>query len=230
MSKFSVVLVLAISLPSAGLAIAQQQAEPRSGPGERRMPAGERVMGTVTSVGVDRLTIKTPDGKEQAVLVNDQTRYREGRKDIQLEGLKPGDRVFVGGSENSNHQLTAMMVRRVTGEEMQRFGSGGDRAFGEIVAIEKGQIKLRNRFQGERVVKIDDQTTFMKEGKPSTLAELKVGDRMMAVGKDSGDGFKATQVMSGPMGQGGWRERRGGPGGPPGDAPGSQPEGPAPQQ
>jgi hypothetical protein len=230
MSKYSVVLVLAISLPRAGLAIAQQQLDPRPGQGERRMPAGERVMGTVTSVGVDRLTIKTPDGKEHAVLVNDQTRYREGRKDIQLEELKPGDRVFVGGSENSNHELIAMMVRRVTGEEMQRFGSGGDRAFGEIIAIEKGQIKLRNRFQGERVVKIDDQTTFMKEGKPSTPADLKVGDRIMAVGKDSSDGFKATQVMSGPMGQGSWRERRGGPGGPPGDAAGSQPEGPPPQQ
>ena len=193
------------------------------------MPAGERVMGTVTSVGVDRLTIKTMDGKEQAVLVNGQTRYREGRKDIQLEELKPGDQVFVGGSENSNHELTAMMVRRATGEEMQRSGSGGDRAFGEIVAIETGQIKLRNRIQGERVVKIDDQTTFMKEGKPSTLADLKVGDRIMAMGKDSGDGFKATQVMSDPMGQGRWRGRQGGPGGPPGGAPGSQPEGPPPQ-
>jgi len=230
MSKYSVVLVLAISLPCASIAIAQQQPEPRPGQGERRMPGGERVMGTVTSVGVDRLTIKTPDGKEQTVLVNAQTRYGEGRGDIQLEELKPGDRVFVGGSENSNHELTAMMVRRVTGEEMQRFGSGGDRAFGEIVAIEKGQIRLRNRAQGERVVMIDDQTTFMKEGKPSTLADLKVGDRIMAVGKGSGDGFKATQVMSGPMGQGRSRERRGGPGGPPGGAPGSEPEGPPPQQ
>ena len=83
---------------------------------------GERVMGTVVSVGVDRLTVKTMDGKEQAVLVNDQTQYREEQKSIQLEDLKPGDHIFLRGVPNADHQITAMMVRRATAEQMQRFG------------------------------------------------------------------------------------------------------------
>ena len=163
-------------------------------------------MGTVASVGVDRLTVKTMDGKEQGIMVSDQTRYREGEKDLQLEDLKAGDRVFIRSRTGADNQKSALMVRRMTDEQMQRFGGQGDRAFGEIVAIEKNQLRLRNRMQGERVVKIDEQTTFMKEGKPSTLADLKVGDRVMAVGKESDGSFTATRVMSGPMGPG----RRGG--------------------
>jgi hypothetical protein len=163
-------------------------------------------MGTIASVGVDRFTVKTPDGNEQTVLVDEQTRYQEGQKDIQLEDLKPGDRVFARVQADTGTGLKAQMVRRVTGEPMQRFG-GEPRAFGEIIAIEKNQLKLRDPRQGERVVKFNEQTTFVKEGKPSTVQELKVGDRIMAVGKETSDGFTATRIMSGPIERG----RRGGP-------------------
>lgn len=192
----------------------QDRTAPRPGrefPGE----PGERVMGTVASVGVDRLTIKTLDGKEQTILVSDQTRYREGEKDLALEDLKPGDRIFIRARAGADSQISALMVRRATDDQMQRFGGPGDRAFGEITAIEGKQLKLRNRMQGERVVMINDQTTFMKEGKPSTLADLKVGDRVMAVGKEANGVFTATRVMSGAMGPGRWGGRRAGPEGPP---------------
>lgn len=215
MTKWLVAVLMAVCLFSMNPANAQQE---RTGPQPgREFPGepGERVMGTVASVGVDRLTVKTMDGKEQTIMVNDQTRYREREKDIQLEDLKAGDHVFIRGRAGADNQMSALMVRRVTDEQMQRFGGQGDRAFGEIIAIEKNQLKLRNRMQGERMVKIDEQTTFMKEGKPSTLADLKVGDRVMAIGKESGGAFTATQVMSGPMGQGRWGGPRGGREGPP---------------
>lgn len=213
MTKWLLAVLMAICLFSANPANAQQE---RTGP-RREFPGepGERVMGTLASVGVDRLTVKTMDGKEQTIMVSDQTRYREGEKDLQLEDLKAGDRVFIRARASADHQMSALMVRRVTGDEMQRFGGQGDRAFGEIVAIEKNQLKLRNRLRGERVVIINEQTSFMKEGKPSTLADLKVGDRVMAVGKESEGGFTATRVMSGPMGPGRWSERRGEREGPP---------------
>jgi 3-dehydroquinate synthase class II len=215
MTKWLGAVLMAVCLFGMNPANAQQEKpEPRPGREFQGEP-GKRVMGTVASVGVDRLTVKTMDGKEQTIMVNDQTRYREGEKDIQLEDLKPGDRVFVRSRAGADNQVAALVVRRVTDEQLQHFGGQGDRAFGEIVAIEKNQLKLRNRMQGERVVKIDEQTTFMKEGKPSTLADLKVGDRVMAIGKESGGAFTAAQVMSGPMGQGRWGGPRGGREGPP---------------
>jgi hypothetical protein len=226
MSKWVVALFVLVPLLAVSPASAQQMPQPPSGPpAQRRMPMnGQRVMGTVASVGVDRITVKAADGKEQTILVSDQTRYRQGREQIQLEDLKPGDHVFVMGRAGSDNQITALMVRRVTEQEMQRFAAGGERAFGEITAIGNNQLTLRNRRQGERVVKINEQTTFMKEGKPSTLADLKVGDRVMALGKETNGEFVATRVMSGMMARGRWR-----PGGPrPEGAPGPG-EGPGPQ-
>jgi hypothetical protein len=205
MPKWIVTVLLLFPLVGLSPASAQQGPEPPSNRGFQGEPGGQRIMGTVASVGVDRITVKTTDGKDQTILVSDETRYREGRQEIQLEDLKPGDHVFVMGRAGSNNEITALTVRRVTEEQMQQFS--GERAFGEIVAIGKSQLTLRNRRQGERVVKIDEQTSFMKEGKPSTLADLKVGDRVMAVGKETNGEFTATRVMSGMMGQGSWRGR-----------------------
>jgi preprotein translocase subunit YajC len=185
---------------------------------------GERITGTVTAVGVDRITVKTADGKEQTVLVSNQTRYRQGREDIQLEDLKPGDHVFIMGPAGSDNQITALMVRRVTQEEMQRFGAGGERAFGEIIAIGDNQLTLRSPRQGERVVKINEQTRFMKDGKPATLADLKVGDRVFAVGKEGNGQFTATRIMSGMMSRGQWRGRQQPPEGGPGPEGGPPPQ------
>jgi hypothetical protein len=226
MSKWVVALLLLLPLLGVSPASAQQPPESRPSPGEqRRMPmGGERVMGTVSSVGVDRITVKSADGKEQTILVSDQTRYRQGREEIQLEDLKPGDHVFLFGRSGSDNAITALMVRRVTEEEMQRFGAGGDRAFGEITAIGNNQLTLRNRRASERVVKINEQTTFMKEGKASTLADLKVGDRVMAVGKETNGEFVATRVMSGMMGRGRWRPGSPGPQGGPGPEGGPGPQ------
>jgi hypothetical protein len=114
---------------------------------------GGRAFGTIVSVGVDRLEIKKADGSKQTVLVDAQTNFREGRQqEIQLEDLKPGDRIMALGRTNENKDFVARVMRRVTDEEMARMPRPGEVAFGEIVAIDKDQLKVRNPMQGERVV------------------------------------------------------------------------------
>src|SRR3989442_1283186 len=185
----------------------------RSDPGSQEQAQGyNRVFGTIASVGVDRLEIKKMDGTAQTVMVNDQTQYQEGRrdapKDLHLEDLKPGDRVFVRGRANDNKELVALVVHRVTGEEMQRFS--GDRTFGEIVSIDGNQIKLRNPRQGEKTVVVNDQTVFMKEGQPITLKDLKVGDRIFAQGEETNGQLIAARIFTVQFRQQGqqWREHR----------------------
>ena len=187
-----------ILLTIAGIAFAQQkdatQASPQNTP---RQFAGPPVNGTITSVGVDRFEIKKTDGSTQTVMVDEQTRYRQGQQDIQLEDLKPGDQVFVRGQANSNKEFVAETVRRITAEEMQRFQNAGERVFGAIVAIDKNQLKVSNPRQGERIVVVNDQTQFMKDGQPITLKDLKVGDPIFAVGNETQGQFLATRVMTG---------------------------------
>jgi Domain of unknown function (DUF5666) len=209
-------------------------------PGPDRRPGGPRLVGTVTSVGVDRFEIKSMDGSTHTILVDDQTRYRESQKDIQLEDLKVGDRVTVmgktspagnapagganpaapppgtastPGAGSDQTGFTAAMVRRMTDADLQRFNMGGatagERVFGEIVSIDNNQLKVRNPRSGDQtVVVVDDQTTFMKDNQPIALKDLKVGDRIFAVGKTANGQFAATRVMTGQMRGGGFGRQR----------------------
>jgi len=180
------------------IAHAQQKEETQTPPQNApRQSAGPPVGGTITSVGVDRFEIKKMDGSTQTVMVDEHTRYRQGQQDIQLEDLKPGDRVFIRGQANSNKEFVAENVRRITAEEIQRFQNAGERVFGAIVSIDKNQLKVSNPRQGERIVVVNDQTQFMKDGQPIALKDLKVGDRIFALGNEAQGQFLATRVMTG---------------------------------
>ncbi len=244
----SIPVLLVLSL-AGSLAAQQNSPSPGQEPPRQGMGGPPPVMGTITSVGVDRFEIKKSDGTTQTVMVNDQTHYRqrvEGQQqpqELALEDLKVGDHVFVRGTPNADKQVVAVGVNRVTAEQFQRFQSGagpgggpggpgggggwgpgggglgaggggamaGNRAGGEIISIAGNQIKVRGR-QGERIIVVNGQTTFAKEGQTITLKDLKVGDRIFAMGKEANGQFMATEVRSGrPSGGGG----RGGFQGPP---------------
>ncbi len=162
-----------------------------------RESAGPSVFGTITSVGVDRFEIKKMDGSTQTVMVDEHTHYRQGQQDIQLEDLKPGDQVSVRGQANSNKEFVAEAVRGATADEMQRFQNGGERVFGAIESIDKNQLKVSNPRQGERIVLVNEQTQIMKDGQPIALKDLKVGDRIFALGKETQGQFLATRVVTG---------------------------------
>ncbi len=239
----SFLVLLAVSI-AASLG-AQQDSPPQApgqaqgqgqGEGRRGMGGPPPVLGTITSVGVDRFEIKKPDGTTQTVMVNDQTHFRQRQQgqqpqDLHLEDLKVGDHVAVRNAPDAASSAPAAMVNRLTDEEYQRFQNGGGpggpgggggfggggfgpgggpRAGGEIVAINGNQIKVQSRRGGERVIVVNDQTTFMKEGKTITLKDLKVGDRIFARGQENNGQFVATEVRSGFPGGG-----RGGQQGPP---------------
>jgi hypothetical protein len=226
----SVPMVLLLGL--AGSVAAQQSAGPQ-GEHQGRLGMGgpPPVLGTITSVGVDRFEIKKPDGSTQTVLVSDQTHYRqrsarqgEPPQELQLEDLKVGDHVAVRGTPNGDKQAPAAGVFRLTDEQFQRFqgsggpvGSGGPgqgggfgpgggatagtRAGGEIESINGNEIKVNSR-RGERIIVVNEQTTFAKENQNVTLKDLKVGDHIFATGKEVEGKFVAAEVRSGRPGGG----------------------------
>jgi hypothetical protein len=191
-------IALWLAVGGYGYAAMQQSQSPMAqAPPRELREDGERAFGTIASVGVDRFVVKRPDGFTQTVMVNDQTRYRQERQDIQLEDLKTGDRVMVMGRPGANNEFVAAMVRRVTDAEAQFMQNAGDRAFGEIVSIDKNEIKVRNRRQGEKSIVVNDQTQFVKDGQPIALKDLKGGDRIFAVGKETDGQFMASRVATG---------------------------------
>src|SRR5581483_6972928 len=198
------VILLSFGMLS-GSARAQAPKNEPTGPGGP--PPGGRVFGTVESIGVDRFTVKKMDGSNETVMVDDQTRYRQGQQDIQLEDLKVGDHVIAFGRPNENKEILARMVRRITEQEMARMPKPGEFAFGEIVSIDRNRLTLRNHRDGEQV-------EFIKSGQPITRKELKVGDRVFVLGKEANGTFSATRVTSGQMGfRGGFGREGQGPSG-----------------
>ncbi|MFZ0960250.1 MAG: DUF5666 domain-containing protein [Terriglobia bacterium] len=243
MSKKHLLSIAVFLVLSLGGSLAAQQNPPSPGqePPRQGMGGPPPVMGTITSVGVDRFEIKKTDGTTQTVLVNDQTHFRqrqEGQQqpqELALEDLKVGDHVMVRGAPNADKQVVAMGVNRITADQFERFQSGGGpgggqggpgggggwgqgrgmgyggggamegtRAGGEIVSIDGNKIKVNGR-RGERVIVVNDQTTFEKEGKTIAVKDLKVGDRIFAMGKEVDGQFVATEVHSGHPGGGGGR-------------------------
>jgi len=247
----SIPILLVLALAGS---LAAQQNSPSPIPGQDQGPRGmggpPPLLGTITSVGVDRFEIKTPDGATQTVMINDQTHYRqrvEGQQqpqELALEDLKVGDHVMVRGAPNADKQLLAVGVNRLTAEQFQRIqsfggpggpgggpggpGGGGNwgpggggpgggggmegtRAGGEITSIKGNQITVQSRRAGERIIVVNDQTTFNKEGQTVTLKDLKVGDRIFAMGKEVDGKFVATEVHSGRPGggRGGWQGQQG---------------------
>jgi hypothetical protein len=74
--------------------------------------------------------------------------------------------------------------------------------FGEIVSINGNQIKVQTRRDGDRVIVVNEQTTYTKEGQTITLKDFKVGDRIFALGKEANGQFVATEIRSGRPGGG----------------------------
>ena len=193
------------------------------------------MMGTITSVGVDRFEVKKTDGTTQTVIVNDQTHYRQRPEDrdqppkeLALEDLKAGDHVFVRGGPGNDKQVMAVGVNRVTADQFKHFQSGGGpaggargpggggmegtRAGGEIESFKGNKITVMSRRRGEMTIVVNGQTAFAKEGQTVALKDLKVGDRIFAMGREVDGKFTATEVHSGRPrggGRGGWQ---GGPG------------------
>jgi hypothetical protein len=216
-----------------------QQEGPSGPPGAPGRFRGARggTFGIIQSVGVNQLVIKRPDGSTATVQVNSETKFWDRNKPIELEDLKPGDRVMVhthsplnesGGAAAPGEAapgsgtapgataaptvVLAAAVMRVPAE--MRGAYSAPHAFGRITAINGNQLTVQNR-QGEQVITVASDAEIMKDGQAATLKDLKVGDPVMALGQESNGQFTASRVMSGQFRRGGQGYGGQGPGGPP---------------
>src|SRR5215467_9821987 len=97
-------------------------------PGPRgNMPPGENVMGTVTSIGKDSLTVSPAAGGDPiTVKVSDSTRVMKDRQPSRLADIKVGDTVFVRGTFKEK-QFEAFVVGVVPPDMAERMKQGGGR-------------------------------------------------------------------------------------------------------
>lgn len=182
-----------------------------------------RVIGTVTSIDPEgkQLTVKTDGGPEVSVLLDEKTaflRVAPGERDlskavkIAFTDLATGDRVLARGlPAQSVIVMTKTDLQKKQEQERAEWQRRG--ISGTIATLNPPSkeitVTVRGREGNTPVVVVASAGTVLRryapdsvrfaDAKPSTFAELKVGDQLRALGNKSEDGkrFTAEEIVSG---------------------------------
>src|SRR6185437_5151438 len=115
-------MLLVAALLGASFVTAPAQVQERGG---RNLPPGETVIGKVTAISKDSLTVTPMQGGDAVtVKVGESTRVMKERQPVKLEDIKTDDAVFVRGKLNGN-VMDAAIVGVMNPEMLQRMQSRG---------------------------------------------------------------------------------------------------------
>ena len=231
-NRLTIIALAASAFVITGVAITAAQAQQAdvtkpSKPVENPA-ARNRVLGEVTTIDAPQkqLSLKTADGKQTTVTVNDKTVYRrvppgeinlEKAASISLEAIAVGDRVLVQGKLDESFVARAVIV--MSKSEVAEKHARDREAWlkrgvsGVITALnpEKKDITLRTSSgaspnntitavaaEGGTFRRYSGSVKF-KDARMSSFAELKVGDQLRALGEKNADGtrYVAQEIVSG---------------------------------
>jgi hypothetical protein len=185
---------------------APQQRQGRGGEGRE---GGQRpLFGKITAVRDGAMEITRPDGQVVTVKLTEQTEFRKDREPAKAADFKVGDTVIVRGDENADHTVTAKMISARTGG--QGGGPGGgpgggmmgtlgkDYVVGEVKAIDAPRLTVLRTDNVTQVLELNEETSLRKGRDSITMADIQVGDHVMARGAVQNDVFvpKGVMVMS----------------------------------
>lgn len=174
------------------------------------------VMGTISAIHGQVLTVKDPQGHDVTVTVTDSTRFMKDRQPAKLGDFKVGDMAMVRGRSTGTDSWQAEFVGSRgsgNGPGPNGFSQGGfaqdlGKKFivGEIKSIDGTHLTIARMDGQTQTIAVDENTSFKKEGESITLADFKPGDRVFGPGELKDGTFVASKLMIGDM-----RRMRGGP-------------------
>lgn len=206
--------------PNASQESGATKPEPDSGTSGAQRPHGQRfqrgpgVMGTITAINGNAVTLKSFDGTTATVNLTPQTEFRKDQQPAKLTDFKVGDMVFVRGEPAGEHIWTAtVMGTRSEASRRFREGMGKDFIVGKIQSIDGLNLTIA-RFDGvSQTITVNENTSFHKNGESVTLADFAPGDRVFVRGETKNGVFVPAMLNSGQPGRTGMM------GGPPQQAP-----------
>ncbi len=218
-TRFAATSALAIMFTGACFAQSEGPAVPQTGAQqdttrERRRPD---VMGAITAINGQTLTIKNPDGHDVQVTVTGSTRFIKDRQPAKLADFKVGDMAMVRGRSTGTDAWEAEFLGSRSagsgGPGPGGFSQGGfeqdlGKKFiaGEIKSIDGTHLTIARMDGQTQTIAVDENTSFKKEGESITLADFKAGDHVFGPGEVKDGTFVATRLMLGDM-----HRMRGGP-------------------
>lgn len=204
-------LMMLAAVPGMLAAQNQDQGFGGQGEGRVAFAGGQMVRGTVTTVAADRLTVKTDQGEVYQVVVSANTRLMKERQPVKVADIKPGDGVgAMGVMDAPTKTIHAVFVAVMDAEQIRKAREGLGKVYitGKVTAVDMDALKITVlRPDGvSQVIGVDEGTSFRRGGRgmasmmdgsgpveaggpnaaPNaesiTLADVKVGDRVMGRG------------------------------------------------
>jgi hypothetical protein len=191
-------------------------------------PATAKVVGTIQSLAPNKLVVKSDEGADRNVAFQETTHFLQvnpGEKDlkkalpIHSQDLQTGDRVLVLGKDAQDKAIAASYVivmkkidleaaQRREQQDWQKRGIGGlvsavDPASGDITmaltSLGGKKVVTVHTTKSTVVRRYAPNSVKFDDAKPSTLADIKPGDQLRALGERSEDGtqFTAEEIVSG---------------------------------
>lgn len=180
--------------------------QPRQGQVAGDFAGGPRpLFGKITALHDGSLEITKPDGGLVVVKLTNQTVYRKDRADAKITDFKVGDAVVVRGDENPDHSVTAKLVG---GRSGSRGGAGGggmmwsaegtlgkDYVVGEVKAIDPPKLTVLRTDGVTQTLELDENSSLRRGRESITMADIQVGDHLVARGALEHDTFVPKGVM-----------------------------------
>jgi hypothetical protein len=180
----------------------------------RGLPPGEMVVGRVTAVGKDSITVAPLAGGDSVALkIGDSTRLMKQRQPIKADEIKVDDTIFARG-ELKGKVMQAALVSIVNPEMVQRLeqgrltGGGAGGGFsredlgkkfivGEVKAIEETRLTIARPDGQTQAIEVDENTSFRRGNESITLPEIKVGDFVRGQGELKAGVFVPKELIVG---------------------------------
>ena len=180
---------------------AQQQNQVWVGREGGQRPAA---FGKITAIHDNVLEIARPDGPSVTVKLTAQTEFRKDREQAKLADFKVGDFVMVRGDENPDHSVTARLVGARSGGPGGGPGAGGhflagtlgkDYVAGEVKSVDAPRITVLRTDNVTQTLELNEETSLHKGRESITMADIQVGDHVMARGAVQNEVFVPKGVM-----------------------------------
>jgi hypothetical protein len=159
------------------------------------------LFGKITALHDGSMEITKPDGGLVVVKLTNQTVYRKDRANAKIADFKIGDAVMVRGDENPDHSVTARLVggRGAQGGAGMMWSSlgtlGRDYVAGEVKAIDPPKLTVLRTDGVTQTLELNESSSLRRGRESITMADIQVGDHLMARGALEKDVFVPKGVM-----------------------------------
>jgi hypothetical protein len=180
--------------------------------GQGRMREGENgprpLFGKITAIHDGVMELTGPDGQVATVKLTAETEFRKDRQPAKATDFKVGDMVMVRGEANPDHTVTAKLIGARTGAPGgggpgqggggMFFGGGTlgkDYVAGEVKAIDPPRLTVLRTDNVTQTLELNEDTTLRHGRESITMADIQVGDHLVAHGAVQNDVFVPKGVM-----------------------------------